>query len=105
MSNQMININKNEFEKLCRLQCSIAEISSWFSCSESDIESWCNSEYGCSFAETYKKYSEKGKTSLRISQFKLAERNVAMAIWLGKQYLNQKENNKLGNKGDKTYHE
>lgn len=27
-----------------------------------------------------------------MAQFKLAERNAAMAIWLGKQYLGQREN-------------
>lgn len=98
-----ININKDDFEKLCRLQCTLVEISSWFSCSEDTIENWCKQEYDCGFSEIYKKYSDKGKTLLRISQFRLAERNVAMAIWLGKQYLNQKENNRLGNKEDKLH--
>ena len=28
--------------------------------------------------------------SLRRSQFKLAEKNATMAIWLGKQYLGQR---------------
>ena len=30
-----------------------------------------------------------GKISLRRSQFRLAEKNANMAIWLGKQYLEQ----------------
>ena len=30
--------------------------------------------------------------SLRRNQWKLAEKNTTMAIWLGKQYLNQKDN-------------
>lgn len=98
-----ININKDDFEKLCRLQCTLVEISSWFSCSKETIENWCKQEYDYGFSEIYKKYSDKGKTLLRISQFRLAERNVAMAIWLGKQYLNQKENNRLGNKEDKLH--
>ena len=29
--------------------------------------------------------------SLRRTQFRTAEKNTAMAIWLGKQYLGQKE--------------
>ena len=33
----------------------------------------------------------KGKISLRRAQFRLAEHNAAMAIWLGKQYLGQRE--------------
>jgi len=34
---------------------------------------------------------ESGKASLRRNQFKLSENNAAMAIWLGKQYLGQRE--------------
>lgn len=32
-----------------------------------------------------------GRVSLRRQQFKLAENNVAMSIWLGKQYLEQND--------------
>jgi hypothetical protein len=32
-----------------------------------------------------------GKASLRRNQFKLSETNASMAIWLGKQYLGQRE--------------
>ena len=32
-----------------------------------------------------------GKASLRRNQFKLSETNAAMAIWLGKMYLGQRE--------------
>ena len=34
---------------------------------------------------------ESGKASLRRNQFKMAQTNAAMAIWLGKQYLGQRE--------------
>jgi hypothetical protein len=34
---------------------------------------------------------DSGKASLRRNQFKLSENNAAMAIWLGKQYLGQRE--------------
>lgn len=34
---------------------------------------------------------ESGRASLRRNQFKLSETNAAMAIWLGKQYLGQRE--------------
>jgi hypothetical protein len=34
---------------------------------------------------------ESGKASLRRNQFKLSETNAVMAIWLGKQYLGQRE--------------
>jgi hypothetical protein len=43
------------------------------------------------FLECYKKGQKLGKISLRQAQFKLAQKNPAMAIWLGKQHLGQKE--------------
>lgn len=53
------------------------------------------------FWTIYKKGREHAKMALRRYQFKLASKNPTMAIWLGKQYLGQKEmaenfeNNKL----------
>lgn len=44
-----------------------------------------------SFAEAFKTWSADGKISLRRNQFRMAEHNVSMAIWLGKQYLGQKD--------------
>ena len=44
------------------------------------------------FLECYKKGRENGRLSLRHSQFQLAKVNAAMAIFLGKQYLGQKDN-------------
>lgn len=43
------------------------------------------------FVERVKNGKESGKASLRRYQFELAKRNPSMAIWLGKQYLGQKE--------------
>lgn len=43
------------------------------------------------FADTYKSKSQVGKSSLRRAQWKLAEKNASMAIWLGKQYLGQRD--------------
>nr|UWD62952.1 MAG: hypothetical protein [Bacteriophage sp.] len=43
------------------------------------------------FADTYKSKSQVGKSSLRRAQWKLAEKNASMAIWLGKQYLDQSD--------------
>ena len=85
-------IDKKIFENLCGLQCTLEEIAGVFDCSADTIERWCKREYGETFAETYKKHSSKGKMSLRRIQFKLAEKSAAMAIFLGKNYLGQKDN-------------
>jgi PBSX family phage terminase large subunit len=87
-----IEIDEQQFENLCKLQCTLDEIASFFSCSPDTIERWCKRTYDEKFAEVFKKKSAKGKASLRRIQFKLAEKNVAMAIFLGKQYLGQSDN-------------
>ena len=84
-------INKDEFEKLCGIMCTKEEIAGWFKVSEDTIDRFCKREYGESFAVVSKEHSSMGKISLRRSQFKLAEKSPAMAIFLGKNYLGQKD--------------
>lgn len=87
----------DEFEKLCRLQCTQEEICGWFGVSEDTLTRWCKATYAdengkpMTFAETYKVYSKDGRISLRRLQFKHAEKSAAMAMFLGKVYLNQRE--------------
>lgn len=40
-------------------------------------------------------HSVGGKISLRRWQFKMAEHSVPMAIWLGKQYLGQRDSQEI----------
>lgn len=85
-------INKEQFENLCNLWCTLIEISEFFGVSEDTLESWCKDTYGETFSEVYKRKNSKGKIALRRWQMKSAEKgNVTMQIWLGKQHLNQRE--------------
>lgn len=84
-------IDKTRFEKLCNIMCTLGEIAGVFDCSEDTVERWCERTYEQGFADTYKKHSASGKMSLRRIQFRMAEKNPAMAIWLGKQYLGQQD--------------
>ena len=43
---------------------------------------------------------EGGLTSLRMTQFRMAETIPTMAIWLGKQYLNQSDDPRRAEKGE-----
>ena len=97
-----IEIDKETFEKLCGLQATKIEIAGFFKCSEDTIERWCHRTYDASFAVVYKNYSVDGLMSLRRSQFRLAEKSAAMAIWLGKQYLNQSDNVQVEEATQKT---
>lgn len=84
-------LDENTFEGLCGIQCTLSEIASVLRVSEDTVERWCKRHYEMPFAECFKKYSSLGKVSLRRTQFKLAQRNASMAIWLGKQYLGQRD--------------
>ena len=84
-------IKKEEFEKLCSLQCTYNEICDWFDIDDKTLNEWCRSTYGATFSEVFKIKRGKGQISLRRTQWKLAEKNPTMAIWLGKQYLGQKD--------------
>ena len=87
-----IEIDWDEFEKLCLIQCTLTEIADWFKCSEDTIERRCREQKKMLFAEYFKKLAVGGKISLRRSQFKLAVGgNPSLNIWLGKQYLGQRD--------------
>lgn len=99
MARPRIEIDEENFRKLCGLQCTLTEISSFFNCSSDTIERWCKRELKLSFADAFKKYSSAGRISLRRWQFKMAEHNVSMAIFLGKQYLGQKDQQEITTAG------
>ena len=82
-------IKQDLFESLCGLQCTLEEIAGVLGCSEDTVERWCKRTYSLGFADAYKKHSARGKMSLRRAQFRLAEKSAAMAIFLGKNYLDQ----------------
>ena len=82
-------ISKELFESLCGIQCTRDEIAAVLKVSEKTLDRWCMENYGDHFVSVFKEKREYGKSSLRRTQWKLAEKNSAMAIWLGKQYLNQ----------------
>lgn len=78
-------IDYNVVEKLASIQCTQEEIASFL---ELSVRTLQRDE---EFCRLYKKGIENGKMSLRRYQFDLAKKNVSMAIWLGKQYLNQRD--------------
>lgn len=91
MGRPKIPIDRKQFESLCGLQCTKEEIASFFDCSVDTIENWCHSEYDSTFSAVFKQKRDVGKVSLRRSQFRMAQKNATMAIWLGKQYLGQSD--------------
>lgn len=98
------NIDKEQFEKLCSINCTEEEIAGWFKCSVETIRRYCKAEYGQQFCEVYKTLSASGKISLRRTQFKIAEAgNATMAIWLGKQLLGQRDKQDVSLEAEQDY--
>lgn len=78
--------------QLSRIHCTHKEMASILNCSTDTLKD--------NYSHLIEKGRDEGKMSLRRSQFKKAidDGNVAMQIWLGKQYLDQKdkiENNQI----------
>jgi hypothetical protein len=77
------------FEKLCALQCTRVELSSFFGIDEKTLDKLVKEKYEDTYSSVYKRFSESGKCSLRRYQWSMAAEKQAMAIWLGKQHLGQ----------------
>lgn len=78
-------IDYDTVEKLANIQCTQEEIANFLGLSVRTLQR--DEE----FCRIYKKGQDNGKMSLRRIQYKLAEKNPTMAIWLGKQYLKQRD--------------
>lgn len=89
MARPKFKIDYDMVEKLAGIQCTQQEIASFLGCSVDTLQ---RDETFCGI---YKKGMESGKMSLRRTQFRLAEKNPTMAIWLGKQYLNQRDRQEI----------
>jgi hypothetical protein len=63
-----------------------------FKVDRSTLKDRVEAHYNEDFATVYEKLSEGGKASLRRTQAKLSKKHPGMAIFLGKQYLGQKDN-------------
>ena len=88
-----IKIDYAACEKLARIMCTQSEIAEVLGVSLSTLE------HDKEFLRIHKKGIEAGKASLRRMQWKSAEGgNVTSQIWLGKQYLGQRDKQELTGK-------
>lgn len=101
---QLAQINWAQFEELCKIQCTQHEICAVLDVTDKTLVKHIKLHYDLPFSEIYKKYTEYGKASLRRIQLKLAHSSAGMAIFLGKQYLGQRDEQYLHgeNVGTKT---
>ena len=82
-------------EKLAGIMATQEEIATFLGCSVDTLQ---RDEKFCGI---YKKGQETGKMSLRRWQFESAKKgNVTMQVWLGKNYLGQRDNVEIVDKTD-----
>ncbi len=73
---------------LGNIQATVREAAAFFSVSPMTFEAFLKEE---GVREAFEEGQANGRISLRRLQFRLAEKNAAMAIWLGKQHLDQRD--------------
>lgn len=89
-------IDQRQFENMCIIQCTEEEICMVLGVSDETLNKWCKKTYGMTFLEVFRQKRSGGKASLRRKQWNLADKNPSMAIWLGKVYLDQREQVSVG---------
>ena len=90
--------DKKAFADLVGLGCTQEEICWYFRDENGKVANvdtlsrWCKRTFGSNFQEYYSKNGGMAlKIRLRRNQFKLSEKSAAMAIFLGKNYLGQRD--------------
>lgn len=92
MAPKRIQIDWDQFDKLCKILCTQKEIADWFECSVDTLERAVRREHKVSLSEYYARKSVEAKISLRRLQFQAAERGSGpMLIFLGKNILGQSD--------------
>lgn len=101
MGRPVTPLDWDQMNKLLAMQCTQLEVAAWFNVSEDTLERACKREHGVTYAEYSKQKRQAGCISLRRKQFDVAlSGNIAMLIFLGKQYLGQSD--KLETTGEAT---
>ncbi len=79
----------NQIRSLARMQCTQQEAAAVLGCHRHTFARFLDRYQKA--RQAWEDGGETGKASLRRYQYKMAETNPTMAIWLGKQWLDQKD--------------
>lgn len=93
-------ISIEAFEVMCHLQCTEIEICDELGVTDKTLARWCKETYGKNFSEVFREKRGHGKLSLRRKQWRLADSSPAMAIFLGKNYLGQSDQQEVKLQGE-----
>jgi hypothetical protein len=85
-------IDWDDVDKLCEIQCTAEEIAGFYDMSVDTLDRKLKAEFGMGFAEYLRKKSSPGKVSLRRMMWIQANKgSVHAQIWLSKNYLGMKD--------------
>ena len=85
-------IDESLLQNLCMIQCTEKEMCAVLEVDSNTLEAYIRKVHKSGFSEYFERYRGQGRVSLRRLQFRKAEEgSVPMLIWLGKQYLDQKD--------------
>lgn len=92
MGRPAVEIDRQEFERLLAISCSLPEIVAWFdlklgSCSESTIRRWCKKTYGMTFESVKAQKSEVFRIRVRRAISDMLGHNAAVTIFAAKNVL------------------
>ena len=104
MGRPTANFNVRTFQDLVGLGCTQEEIC-WFfrdetgkSANIDTLTRWCKRTFGQTFQEYFRENGNMAlKIQLRRNQFDLSKKSAAMAIFLGKNYLGQRDSFEVDN--------
>ncbi len=94
------DIDWDKVKAMCVIHCTVGEIASVLEISSRTLTDASKRQYNMCFSELHKIWSAGGKCSLRRKQWKLADKNTTMAIFLGKQMLGQRDDISLNHHGE-----
>ncbi len=90
MGRPRLEFDLRQVEELGRIQSTLSEVGAVLGCGLSTVKDRLQNDPD--FAAAFEKGREAGKSSLRRLQWKAAASgNITMQIWLGKQYLGQRD--------------
>lgn len=99
---QEIVIDWEVVDAMCKIQCIGEEIASVLNVSYDTLQRACKKEKEVKFADYIEQKRKAGHASLRRKQWSLVDKgNAVMCIWLGKQYLGQKDKSEITGKDGK----
>jgi hypothetical protein len=99
MGKPLINIDWDEIEKLCKLDCNGEEISAFLGIGYNTLERACKRVHKMAIGDYIKEKRGAGNVSLRRRQYKAAmDGDRTMLIWLGKQRLGQSDKQVIDNR-------